>query len=129
VAYEAKRYAKGKSITPTGRINYRRHEPTWGDVSFLLNAIPGLNTSNMTELMLGFGVSLAGPEHLQIVRNACAHIDKESMADVRSISSYYVGKSLKHPVEIIWWLAPSNKTDAIFTWLDDLEIIANLVTE
>lgn len=128
IAYEVKEYAGSRIPGQFSKINYRRHEPTWGDINVLLKSLPRLNPSNLGDLINGFGVSLSGPKHLQIVRNACAHLNAESMDDVKRISISYVGKSIKHPVDIMWWVEPANRSDAIFCWISDLEVIADLVT-
>lgn len=108
---------------------FMRHEPTWGDQNFLVRAIPGLAPNNATTLITGFGLSLNGPQHLQYVRNACAHLIPEAINQVKSLAVYYIGSSINDPIEVIWWIDPSTKTDAFYQWLEDMESIAEAVTE
>jgi hypothetical protein len=102
-----------------------RQQPTWGDVNVLVSAIPRLGIHNDSTLLSAFGSSLYGPIHLQKVRNACAHINSETMNDLRSLAAYYVSRQLNHPTEVMWWSEPITRTDAIYIWMEDLESIAD----
>lgn len=128
VAYEAGQAARGRPIQPASTIRFRRHEPTWGDQNLLLRVIPVLSPANGNTLLTGFGLSLSAPRHIQKVRNACAHLDSESIADVRRLTVHYTGAGLSHPADLLWWIEPASRTDAIFVWLDELKIIADVVT-
>ena len=128
IGYEALCASKRKSSSPGKALRFRRHEPTWGDLSVLLRAIPALSPANSATLLSGFGLSLHGPKHLQIIRNACAHLNWETMLGIRSLAVFYIGTRIEHPCDIMWWLEPASKSDAVFCWLDDLEIIASQVT-
>jgi len=128
VGYEAKEYAKGNTPHTTRTLRFRSQEPTWGDQAFLLRSMTGLSPVNLTTLQTGFGLSLSGPRHLQIVRNACAHTDSETMLQVRRIAINYNGVNLQNPIDIIWWLDSTTKTDAFFQWIEDMEVIAGIVT-
>jgi len=128
IAYETKQASKGRTIDATSTVTFRRHEPTWGDINLLLTAIPRLSISNANNLLTGFGLSLYAPRHIQIIRNACVHTDSESMQEVRNLMIYYIGTGLKNPIDLMWWLESVTKTDAIFFWLEELEIIADYVT-
>lgn len=129
ISYEAKQATQGNTIHPSRTIIFMRHEPTWGDQSVLLRAIPSLAPHNASALITGFGLSLYAPKHLQGVRNACFHINSETMSEVRRLVAFYVGRGLSHPSDIMWWLEPSSKADAIFFWLEEFEIIADQVTQ
>lgn len=129
VSHEVKSYGQNKTPNRNKKITYHRHEPTWGDVNLLLKALPRLNLGNSTSLLAGFGMALKGPRHLQIIRNACVHLDEESMKEVKRISTFYKGKELKHPVDLIWWTDSAVSTDVIYSWIDDLENIALVVTK
>jgi hypothetical protein len=128
IAYEVNQASRGRAIDRTSTITFMRHEPTWGDIDLLLAAIPRLSLSNTNNLLTGFGLSLIAPRHIQVVRNACAHINSESMQQVQSLMVNYIGTDLKNPIDLMWWLEPVTKTDAIFFWLDELEIIVDYIT-
>lgn len=127
IAYEIKEFSHGHTPKPRQRLRYKSEEPTWGDVDLLLRAIPYLGIANSTELTTAFGISVPSPSHLQIVRNACNHLDSETMQRVRSIQPYYIG-SIQQPYELIWCLESNTRSDAIFVWISDLELIAKLAT-
>lgn len=129
ISYEAKQAIHGNTVHHSRTVNFMRHEPTWGDQSALLRAIPTLAPHNAGSLMTGFGLSLNAPKHLQTVRNACFHVNSETMSEVRRLMAFYVGRGLAHPTDIMWWLEPSSKADAIFFWLEEFEIIADQVTQ
>lgn len=128
IAYEATQAFKGRPIRPAGTTTFRRHEPTWGDQSLLIRAIPVLSPANRNSLIAGFGLPFSAPRHIQAIRNACAHLNSESMNEIRRLMIYYNGTNLSHPIDIMWWLDPLSRTDAVFTWIDELEIIADHVT-
>ena len=129
ISYEAKQAIHGNSLHPSKTLNFRRHEPTWGDQSSLLRAIPTLSPLNAVTLMTGFGLSLNAPKHLQAVRNACFHTNSETMSEVKRLITFYIGRDLSHPTDIMWWLEPTSRADAIFYWLEEFEIIADQVTK
>ena len=79
--------------------------------------------------MTSFGLSLNAPNHLQTVRNACFHINSETMSDVSRLVTFYIGRGLSHPTDIMWWLEPSSRADAIFFWLEEFGIMADEVTQ
>lgn len=126
IAYEVAEYGRGHSPQVGKKIYYRYQEPTWGDVNVLLKAIPHLRLSNSTMLLTALGVSLQAPKHLQVVRNACHHLNNETMNKVRSLQPFYMGPVKHHPIEIIWCLDPASRNHAILVWYDELETIASL---
>jgi hypothetical protein len=128
IAYEVVEYGKRHKPKPHAKISYRSQEPTWGNVDLLLRAIPSMNLSNSARLLTALGVSLQAPTHLQIVRNACYHLNNETVSNVNSLLPYYIGTINCHPIEIIWCLDPMSRSDAIFLWYDELETIASLAT-
>ena len=128
ISYEAKQAFQGNNIHPSRKLNFLRHEPTWGNQGVLIRAIPVLAPQNARALMTGFGLSLNAPKHLQTVRNACFHINHETMSEVKRIMTFYIGRRLSHPTDLMWWIEPSSQADAIFHWLEEFEIIAEQVT-
>jgi len=128
VAYEFKQYKSGASPKPNGVITQAYNEPTWGDVSALLTVLPGLNPSNLASLSSGFGLSLQGPQHLQITRNTIAHLNADGIRSFNQILIFYSGLPTRHPSDLIRWKDPVKNTQVIFSWIDDLETIASTVT-
>lgn len=129
VAYEAKQVLRGYTVSPTKKLSKRRLEPTWGDQNVLIKVIPVLAPSNTTDLLSGFGLPFYAHRHIQIIRNACAHLNSETIADVRNLLPFYKGRKFSHPLDLLWWIEPNENADAIFIWLDELELIAAQVTQ
>ncbi|MBF0456415.1 MAG: hypothetical protein HQK99_00785 [Nitrospirae bacterium] len=128
IAYEFKEYAPGKPLKSTGRINSMWKQPTWGDINKFLSVIPSLGISNEVTLTNAFGCNLQAPKHLQIVRNACLHLNAETFKNVTDLLPFYIGFAINHPFELIWRSYPTSRSDAIFEWIDGLEIIADFAT-
>jgi hypothetical protein len=128
VAYEFKQYKSGNTPGPRGLVTQSYNEPTWGDVSALLAVLPGLNPSNLSTLMSGFGLSLRGPQHLQITRNTIAHLNADGIKSFQQILIFYSGHISNHPSDLICWQDPAKNTQVIFSWIDDLETIASIAT-
>lgn len=128
VAYEAKQAIKGRAVQPGRLIQFRRHEPTWGDQRVLLTIIPVLAPTNTSDLLSCFGLPTYAPKHIQTIRNACAHINSETISEVRSLLPLYRGRNFSHPLDLLWWIEPNNNSDALFFWLEELESIASLTT-
>ncbi len=128
ISYEAKCASQDRAAVH-GRINrFKSQEPTWGDTGKVVKIIHGLNPTNKGRLISAFGLSVSGPTHLQLVRNACAHKNEESMKAVRQISIHYISQPLQQPSELVWQFHKRTKTVALYSWISDLQIIAGLVT-
>jgi hypothetical protein len=128
VAYEVLTLSRGGTPASTKVCSYIYQEPTWGDVNMLLRALPLMNISHSSHFITAFGISVQSPSHLQIVRNACNHLDNENMKKVRAIQPYYIGSANKHPYELMWCIESSSQSEAIYFWLDELLTIADLAT-
>ena len=127
VSYEISEYARSHTPLQNKQNAYLSQEPTWGDVNVLLRALPRLGVSNSVLLITAFGISTQAPTHLQIVRNACYHLNSETIRKVRSIQPFYIG-TVNHPCELIWCLESTSRSDAVYFWLDEMETIAALAT-
>jgi hypothetical protein len=128
IAYEVNEYGHGRIPTRTRICRYLSEEPTWGDTNLLVRSIPHLGISNSAQLITAFGISAQSPSHLQIVRNACYHLNIETMNRVRSLLPFYVGTVRQHPSELIWCLDGNTRCDAFYCWLEELGVIAELAT-
>jgi hypothetical protein len=129
IAYEFKEASKGNSIKPGKAISHHYQEPTWGDVTNILKAIPVINPSNLSTLSSGWGLPFMAAQHLQTTRNTIAHLMPDSLPQFRKILVSYSGSRIAHPSEIALWKNPSKNTLVIFSWLEDLETMASLVTK
>jgi len=129
ITYEVMRYSKGEHVNPTN-IFSGSVEPTWAHPDRIIACITGLNPSNITALQMAFGsAGLFGPKRIHLVRNACAHKSRSNRNDVRTLRSLYDSRHFFDPIDIIWGSNISTNSIAIFEWIDDLEIIADLATQ
>lgn len=107
-----------------------RREPTWGNVSSLVDIVQVINPANRQIIEPVFGAVTGGPLDLQKVRNASAHYNAETAADILSLASSYVanGRPL-HPTDALFWTDPKSSDYAFSSWIDDLRLISDLVTQ
>jgi hypothetical protein len=126
VTYEATCFAKSTVPKVTKATTSIRQEMTWGDQDRLLRAINGLRPTNFAQLLPGFGLGVVGPKHLQKVRNATAHMNNESMLEIKALSATYFGPRLRHPLDISWWQHAATRETAYLSWIDDLRDIARV---
>lgn len=129
VAYEARCAANGQKTRPHKRLQYHRQEPTWGDQMKIIEIVSKTKPSNASVLVTAFGLPLQGPRHLQIVRNACAHKDNEALGDVRQLLVYYMSPRISSPCDMAWLIDHDKKHCGIYSWSEDLRLIANEATK
>lgn len=97
-----------------------RNEPTWGDVDTLARILPRLGSSNQSQLLAAISAASQSAKSLQFIRNAAAHNNPETMADVLAIRSQYVVFPITHPVHALYWTNPSSGDFLAPAALDDL---------
>jgi len=109
--------AKNTPNPPTwGNVNtLLRSEPTWGDVNVLAAIIPRLAPANQSQLLAAFSTAAGGAKALQLVRNATAHNNLQTMAEVQSLRSGYIAFPLTHPVQALFWTEPTSR-DFLVLW-------------
>lgn len=129
VSYISMRAKSGSSIQPLRENSLLRLEPTWGDVVRIQKTITYLNPQNKNHLLSCFGSVTRGPVHLQRVRNASAHLNSQTLDDVKSLRAYYNSSRIRHPVESLTWIDPSSNDYAFISWITEIRIIAEITTE
>lgn len=123
-SYVALRAVKSASVTPGAGNDVLRKEPTWGDSSKIGAIIAALNPSNAVQLRTYLFGGLTGPKHCQIVRNAVAHKNYQSLAEVRALAVDYVARPIMLPTDALDWTEPTTGTYAFLVWLDEMRGIA-----
>lgn len=99
-----------------GNVNtLLRSEPTWGDVNVLATIIPRLAPVNQSQLLAAFSAASGSAKALQLIRNATAHNNSQTMADIQNIRSAYVIFPLTHPVQALFWTEPTSR-DFLVLW-------------
>ena len=129
IGYLAKCAIFGATTKPNKAIRARRQEPTWGDVDKLMKIIQTINPANTNNLLTGFGLPLKGVKHLQVVRNANAHLNSETMTAVRDLLFDYGLSQILYPADLAWEIDPNESTHCVYSWLGDLRTMADQATQ
>jgi hypothetical protein len=102
----------------------KRHEPTWGDNTKIIDIVNALAPMNASILISYLGGSLYGPPHCQLVRNSCAHKNDENLQAVKNLSVLYLAHPIHSPADCLTWTDTVSGKPAFISWLDDMRAIA-----
>lgn len=117
-----------QNLQPNAHISFPMwREPSWGDMSKLVKIITGLHPSNENTLLNYFGTSSRLGD-LQLIRNACAHKNSETLLRLQNLSLYYNFSKLQHPSELAWATLKGSNDTAFFYWLYEMNLIADYAT-
>jgi hypothetical protein len=100
------RVAKGKPLVWTAN-SALRIEPTWGDVDKLHDIVIGLVPNNSATLLSGITAASTAAKTFQTIRNAAAHRNHQTLADVNALRSRYVAFPITHPIHSLFWTSAS----------------------
>ena len=117
------RGAAKKAPHATNVNQTKRHEPTWGDVTKIIDILNALAPTNAANLISYLGGSLYGPPHCQMVRNACAHKNDQNLQGVRNLSVLYLAQPITAPADCLTWTDTATGKPAFISWLDDMRAI------
>lgn len=123
-SYIALRAANGATVKPTDINQLLIKEPTWGDSSKISDIINALSPGNGGTLKSHLAGGLIGPKHCQQVRNACAHRNHQTKADLNILAPFYIASALVHPTDVMIWRDPLTQDFAFLSWTDDMKAIA-----
>lgn len=129
VSYIATKAAKNNPIKSGLTNEVLRIEPTWGDSQKIVNIINALTPGNAGTLLGALAGGLPGPKHCQTVRNACAHRNHQTKAEVELLASHYIAGRIIYPTDALLWRDPTNSNFAFLSWLDDMRSIAHSATQ
>ena len=115
-------------MQPAGVNSDLWREPTWGDVQTVQGVVKALSPANAADLVSCLGSVSRGPVHVHRVRNAAAHRNLQTLADVRSLSIYYNATGIRHPLEVVTWTEPQSRDYAFVAWLEEMRLVADLMT-
>lgn len=128
IGHVAREALRGKKQSANGSISSYRQEPSWGDKDKLIDIVQALGPSNQQTIVTAMGLPLFGPTHLQKVRNACFHKHAENMREVRSLLIHYAAGTINSPADLAWEIVIGRPTLAIYSWIDDMIVIAEYAT-
>lgn len=123
-SYMAYRAANNAKVLPASVNNVMRKEPTWGDTNKIISIVSALNPGNATTLIGHLAGGLSGPKHCQTVRNACAHRNHQTRAEVEALAPSYIAARIRHPTDAMIWRDPVTNQFAFLSWVDDMRTIA-----
>lgn len=129
ISYLATKVNRPYQIVAGGSNNILRFEPTWGDIDKILSLSHLCGLSNHSVVTSSFGGGLLGPKHLQKVRNAVAHLNKETYAELLTLSSLYRSGKIRHPAASLFWRTTDTDNYALSSWIEDMLLIADVATE
>lgn len=101
-----------------------RYEPTWGDVDVLSRIIPRLGSLNQGQLIAAISSVYTYAKDIQSIRNAVAHTNTQTMADVASIRTRYVSYTIAHPVQSLFWVTAVNNDYLILEAIEEFRLAA-----
>jgi hypothetical protein len=124
ISYVSEKLSKNQSIGTIRPLAGRHLEPTWGDADKINRISIGICASNSGSLASAFsGVSMISD--LQVCRNACAHLNSETIASVIAGRVRYNDTFLRHPSQMIFWSDPMTKDFAWKAWIDEMILVAD----
>ncbi|MBO2924999.1 hypothetical protein J5H75_25340 [Pseudomonas asiatica] len=124
-SYVALRAAKSVVVHPALTNSLLIKEPTWGDSSKIHDILTALNPGNVNTLKSYLAGGLNGPKHCQQVRNACAHNNHQTRAEVQALAPFYTASKILYPTDAMTWKDPHTQDFAFISWLDDMRTIAS----
>jgi hypothetical protein len=98
-----------------------RLEPTWGDIDVLVNVLQRLRPANVGRLLPAFSSGSSSAKALQLIRNAAAHTNVQSLGDVQRLRSRYIVFPIRHPTHALFWIDPSSKDFLATQAIDELK--------
>jgi len=124
IAFVFQKLSRNQNVGTIKPLSGRHFEPTWGDPVTINRISVGIGASNSSSLTSAFG-GLILVSDLQKCRNACAHLNMESLVLVTNARVRYDDTSLRHPSEMMFWSDPSTKDFAWKSWIDEMMLTAD----
>lgn len=97
-----------------------RKEPTWGDPDAFVRIVQRLAPNNQAQLVAAMSAASTFAKDLQIIRNACAHKNHQTVTEVQNIRSRYTVFAITHPTHSLYWIDPNSRDFLICAAMDDL---------
>ena len=123
ISFIASKQNKGTPPSKPGTNSIYRYEPTWGHIDKLIDVISALSPQNKNVLLSGFG-TVQSVEHIRLIRNATAHRNLQTLADVQAIQPYYLASQLRHPLQALFWVDRTTGRSLAHSRIDDMRIAA-----
>ncbi|MCC5956499.1 MAG: hypothetical protein JJU07_10365 [Natronohydrobacter sp.] len=128
IAYIAKVLAQGSNLGTIKSLSGTYQEHTWGDLNKFTLVISGIKPSNEVNLLNSISVCTR-LKHLQVCRNAAAHITKSTISDLNSARVSYSKTSFQHPVDMLFWIDPVTSDFLWKSWVDEVKTAASIAVQ
>lgn len=102
------RAKKGSRPFWQGSNSILRLEPTWGDTDSLATIVSRLAPANETQLLAAISSAHGSAKRLQSIRNCSAHLNFQTLAEVRACQTSYLSFPISHPVQSLFWVDPTS---------------------
>jgi hypothetical protein len=120
-------YLLRRRPSPQGRLMGSCQEPTWGDIDTINRLSSSINNPGLY-ILSALGTISNAPKHLQYVRNAAIHIDKESINLLNNqVVPYYAISKLKYPTDIVYSIERSSGKYALVSLIDEITVFIQLI--
>ena len=111
---------KKKAVVWVGQNSILRHEPTWGDTDSLADIVPRLLPMNHLQLSSAFSSAHSSAKALQTIRNAAAHKNAQTMAEVVALMTGFLAYPIVHSTHALYWVEPVSSEFFVISALEDL---------
>jgi hypothetical protein len=111
---------RGRPRVWYGTNTILRFEPTWGDVDKLSMVALALAPANSTAILGMCTMASRAAKMLQAIRNAAAHMNSQTVADVMRLSATYTTFSITHPCQALLWIDTASSWYLLPDAIDDL---------
>ncbi len=111
---------KGQSITWAPPNGLLRVEPTWGDPDVLNTILSKLGPLNSSQMLAAVSSAYDSAKALQLIRNAAAHQNAQSMAELTTVQAKYSVFPTPHATHALFWVAPATGAFLLSHAIDDL---------
>lgn len=127
VIFICRQLGNNHNITNIRPLTQQHLEPTWADQTKCHRIVTGINSSNSGALHQLYASTYLN--HLQLCRNACAHITKQMISTVNGLRASYTHNIFTHPSDMMLWEDPSSKDYLWNTWTNDMRLLAHAATQ
>ena len=93
-----------QTVTWTNQNTTLRFEPTWGSIDALLDIIHDLAPTNATKFNGMCTLASSGAKVLQAARNAAAHHNPQTLAELLRLSTSYTTFPTNHACQSLFWI-------------------------
>ncbi len=111
-------------------INWsRRDEPPWHQSNTLISSCHEISCSYQANILTAFAVPTTVFNGLTIFRNFYAHRNENTVNLVRNLAISYGISAAGHPTQILCSAAYGRPQSMILDWIDDTDIITDLLCQ